>query len=471
MENIINTFDLFGKPVTLYTKSYSRVTTCIGFTLTIISVLLFCLIFYFESYEVFKREYPNLISYKQNLNANNTTLAINNNTLNFFINVQISFDPEKLFKNFHMRSVLTIKTDSKLTEHRIKFEICNDNDKGVLSRLVEAFDFPAQGINLCPKFNFSEIETVKNLDSFSLDFEIDECDQLPYICTRDHDLYKSIRFRDHKFSSDIYFVNSLLDLKNPDKPFQFKLNKFFAKRPSSTFIKLEGFEIFTHSLFTYSQNSQFSIRNHKEKIYNNREKIIYFNISFKTKDMFIYHRSYKTLNAAFANSFALFKLITWVISVVLGPYYTYYKNMIIINKNFNYGESCLQNKVEQNKDISINTNTAELVSVNKSHKLTTCSVIKNVSCLRYFICRRRNKVRDFYGKAKLVFSKYLSIENLLLHVVEYCRLKEILLNEKTVEGLDTISRKLVLTDKLKKEELMLNILVRDRDSMSENLEK
>jgi hypothetical protein len=54
-------------------------------------------------------------------------------------------------------------------------------------------------------------------------------------------------------------------------------------------------------------------------------------------------------------------------------------------------------------------------------------------------------------------------------VVEYCRLKEILLKEKDVEMLDLMGRKLVLKDKLKKEELKLDILIGDGRNMSENL--
>jgi hypothetical protein len=141
--------------------------------------------------------------------------------------VRYSFDPEKLFKIFYMKSPLYIVTGFE-SEFKVKFEICNDNDKENLSKFINNFDFPVFGVNFCPRFN-SKIETIKNLDFFRLDFEIRECTKIPGICTPDGKLYEDIRNGRHYLSSTIYFVNSLIDLKNPEKPFVFKLSQFFQE--------------------------------------------------------------------------------------------------------------------------------------------------------------------------------------------------------------------------------------------------
>jgi hypothetical protein len=91
MSSCIKYFDLFSRSVTLYTKSDTKVYTYLGFYLSILTFILFGLIFYFEAYEVFKREHPNVVSFKQNINKNKSTLCVNSKTFNFYINLSTNF--------------------------------------------------------------------------------------------------------------------------------------------------------------------------------------------------------------------------------------------------------------------------------------------------------------------------------------------------------------------------------------------
>jgi hypothetical protein len=254
-----------------------------------------------------------------------------------------------------------------------------------------------------------------------------------------------------------------------------KLSNHGSNHLTTSSIKLEGSEIQTQSLFSSSLNienhSQFNILKTKGKSNKDKSKFISYTLTFESKDMYMYYRSYKTLNYAFANSFALFKLITWVIAVILSPYYTYYKNTNIINKNFNYGESFSEHKTSKQNINSKNDIIVELTGIKKQPKLTTGLVIKNVSCFRYMLCRRRNSTKDFYNNAKFVISKYLSIEKLFLHLVEYYRLKEYLLNQNDIIKFNSMRRKLILCNKLKKEELKLRLVINDSDNKFNNTEK
>jgi hypothetical protein len=109
MKKIINTFDLYGKHISLYTRSSTKATTCIGFIFTIISFILLALFLYFESYEIFKREHPNVISYKQNIYTNNSTLKFSNNTFNFFINIYKDFKKDNLLSYLKIESYIDLK--------------------------------------------------------------------------------------------------------------------------------------------------------------------------------------------------------------------------------------------------------------------------------------------------------------------------------------------------------------------------
>jgi cellulose synthase/poly-beta-1,6-N-acetylglucosamine synthase-like glycosyltransferase len=45
MKKVINFFDLFSKPVNLYTQSYPSVITLVGFSFTVLLFPLLCIIF------------------------------------------------------------------------------------------------------------------------------------------------------------------------------------------------------------------------------------------------------------------------------------------------------------------------------------------------------------------------------------------------------------------------------------------
>jgi hypothetical protein len=459
MVNIISLLDLFGKPVSLYSNSSPKVTTCIGFTLSIISIFLFCLIFYFEACEVFKRESPNVISYKQNFNKNNSTLAITNNTFNFFINLRYNFETEKLFKNLQIVAFYEIKTNNSefgKFHKSVEFAVCDENDKKNFSSLVNDFEYPHIGINLCPRINFAEIACIENFNSFDFTFFIAGYNDLLH--PADKDLNDKIHNGTYYIKSELYFIDSQIDLTNPDSPYIYLIKQFPTTTLRSARIKLEGSEINTQTLFSFNKfekQSRLSVLADEEKKAGDLIFLAY-NISFGQKDMYVYRRTYKTLNSAFANSFALFKLIVWVISIMLSPYYTYFKNTIIINKNFDYGEYCLSRDGVKTDNINNVTN-SKLIYTGKLKKLTPGSVLKNVSLLRYFLCRRNNRTKVFYEKAKIVISQYLSVENVFLYLVEYFRFKKFILNDDIVK-FDFLGSRLILRSDYGKDELNFNVL-------------
>jgi hypothetical protein len=268
-----------------------------------------------------------------------------------------------------------------------------------------------------------------------------------------------------------------MDLTDYDNPYWFEFEHFMllSGRSKVNKINLEGSEISTQSLFSFNKfekKSQFSVLSNEIIDYELywETTFISYQISFNSKDMYVYNRTYKTLNSAFASSFALFKLITWVFSVILSPYYTYYKNTFIINKNF---EQSIQannktNKVNINNINISNDITIGLTSPSKPAKLTTCAAIKNVSLMRYLLCRNSNRIRSFYNQAQNLIGYCLSIENLFCHIVDYSRLKNTLLSSKTINILDTFEQKLILNGdlKVKNKDLKLDLLIDNQENIT-----
>jgi hypothetical protein len=129
MKKIINIFDLYGKHISLYTKSSSKATTCVGFLFTVISFMLLSLILYFECYEIFKRENPSIISYRQNLNKNNSTLSISNNAFNYYINIERDFELVDYLNYFEISSNIGFIDGEDLPSVKVSYEHCNDKDR------------------------------------------------------------------------------------------------------------------------------------------------------------------------------------------------------------------------------------------------------------------------------------------------------------------------------------------------------
>jgi hypothetical protein len=474
MSTIIKYCDLFGKNVTLYSKSSSKITTCVGLFFTILTLLIFSLIFYFESYEAFKREHPNVVSYKQNLNKNNSTLSVNNNTFNFFIHLRPTF-PIYQITNF-LQITAEIKFGDDSDAQKVSFEQCNENDKAIFSTLLnKELAFEERGISYCPRIDFTKTETKTSFSNVEFSFNLGECDgKTESHCEPNYNLYDYLRKGiEYNITANLYFVDSQIDLTDSANPYTFNMKAFktISSWKKHNIVNLEGSEIRTQSFFNfnrYEKQSRLSFSTTETSVNEDQRCFLSYSFAFNSKDMYIYNRTYKTVNSAFANSFAIFKLIKWFFSILLAPYYTYYKNLNIIGKNFFFNDETQSNSGIKKTAINLSSDSSiELTGNRKSKKLTTLSIIRNASLMRYILCTKRNKVKKFYDQAKFAIGYNLSVENLLTFMVEYFRLKHFLLEEdKDVGRFNSSKRKLTLNEHLKvsKEDLRLDVLINNSDN-------
>jgi hypothetical protein len=464
MKKIIHVCDFYGKHVSLYTKSSSKATTCIGFVLTIISFLLLGLIIYIECYEVLKREHPNVVSYKQAKTNTNSTLSISNKTFNFFIYIDSDYQTDNLLSYFNIESFIQFE-NADFSLVNITFEKCNAKDKLTFKNYIENFEFPDTGINLCPRINYKEIEKIKSFYSFHFYYVISECTETTPGCTVNKDLYDKLRKKETTLTSKLSYINNELDLTNYDNPYSLNLREFYCISwfDDGVTIELEGSEIHSQELFSFNtptMETEFSYsRSYSRK---KVDEFVIFNIAFFSNDMYIYKRTYKTFNTALATSFALFGFIDKIISILLGPLYKYYISTIIINKNFSFeSESAGKSKVsigfDAGKEMSVE------LKGRKTEKLTTVSVFKNVSLFRYVLCKRKNMTKTFYDQAKCIIKKNLSVENLLSVLVEYYKLRKWVINKEGDSGQQIIlgEQRLILNNDIKngEKELELEALV------------
>jgi hypothetical protein len=375
-----------------------------------------------------------------------------------------------LHKHFCIKAGYVYDNDNSL-KGDVTFEECNDNDKANFEKILKKeMNFSKPGINLCPRINFDQLEHITNMSNFNFEFKIGKCDNF-LKCSLNPELYENLNKRIEYISADLFFVDSQIDLIDED-PYLFVLKRISTvSYEKPTAIKLEGSEIQTHSLFSFSKfekRSQFSfLTSGPSEKYFFVKPFILFELSFDSKDMYIYHRNYKTLNSAFANSFALFKLITWVFAKILSPYYNYFKDTNIINKNFNFEESVqsANNKVNSGAINASGDLTVGIIANRKLEKLTTGTAIKNVSLMRYMLCRRNNGTRLFYNQAKFVISHSLSIENLFSCMIDYFRVKKLLLDNGVINNASSLGTKLMLDNHLKteKENLKLDLLISNNE--------
>jgi hypothetical protein len=232
------------------------------------------------------------------------------------------------------------------------------------------------------------------------------------------------------------FQENMLNSTHPYDPgFRWVRNQ---KHFNNMNIHLKGSEINTQSLFgLYETESRFKFwKSSERKFWSTSKTFTGLSILFNSKDMTFYQRNYKTFTGAFSNAYSLFKLYSWVLSILLGIHYSYYNiNNIIIDKNFDYATSienrnCIKRGQIINSSISEIGSSREVIlkefklEKNKAKRLTIPLVYTNKSCWRFLFCKRKNLTKSFYDNSTKLIRQYLSVEQLLLFLIEFSKIKD-----------------------------------------------
>jgi hypothetical protein len=447
MNNFFRLFDLYKKPITLPIQSQYKYSNITGFVISTITYIIFGLHLYFESYEVFAREQPNVLSNKNNIMfSKSTPLKLSNETLIFFLNIKTkNFKRIDLLNYFELESFYS--TDNKNYKGQVELANCTIEDMENLSKYKNNYiEFEDEGIKICPRITFSI--PANSIERFSWVFGLKECTDETKGCKRDKTLYRQLKRKDKEILSSIYFVKFYENLINFAHPFGSEyvpIEPYYDKTMLS--IELKGSEIKTQSLFGfYETESRLKLSNFHYEYPFSTDYFFTYIISFNTKDITFHRRIYKTFITAFSNVYALFKLYSWIFSLILSNYYTCNVNNIIINKNFDYGSSIVNSNkaLKQRSLISCVSEISPIegvavsndYKVNKSKTVLTLSLIyRKVSCCRFLLCNRKNLTKRFFDKSQAIIYKQLSIEQLLLYLIEFSRFKNNLLDKSEVYNL------------------------------------
>jgi hypothetical protein len=341
----------------------------------------------------------------------------------------------------------------------VKFEICDKADQFILSDFLgKNFTLP-EGINLCPRISFHL--PVTSFETFGLFFSLRECVDEKLGCKQDNEFYDQLRNQTYLLQSMFYFIKSEENMLNDIMPYSFSFfDKGYIGVNTSLTVNLEGSEIYTQSLFGFfghDSHSQLKVLNFEDSEPFPNE-LVGYRILFNSKEYTFHNRTYKTINIAFSNAFSLFKLYSWVFSVILNSYYSYNINTIIINTNFDFENSTKDNNNENNENSLIkNQNNLEspsetvlkqspLITYKRNtegkKKLTMPLVVKRITWLRCCFCMgNRNKVRKFYKISTNIINKNLSIENLLTQIFEYSQFKHSVIEKIGLREFDTCDYK------------------------------
>jgi hypothetical protein len=405
MNNFLRIFDLYKKPITLPIQSQYSYSNITGFIVSITTYIVFSLHLYFESYEVFAREHPTVISNKNNIHfSQNSSLKLSNETLKFFIwigeyNVKNTTDDLLNYFEIHSNYI----TESKFSKGSINFTQCEGD-------YLSKENFNIQGIKLCPKIDFSI--PINSFKKFEWKFDIRECLDEARGCKRNPELYKNLRNGNEIFSF-LILTDFEEDMLNFTQPYEYDFRFLSTDVNQNLHVQLKGSEIKTQSLFGFYEAEsrlKFSKHNKKETIF--PQQIFSYTITFNSKDMTLYQRIYKTFTGAFSNAYSLFKFYSWLFSIVLNIHYSYSVNNVIINTNFDYRNS-MKNSDEYkmprnlfNTSINSDLNQKEFPKEHKNggakqQRLTLSLIYKKVSCCRIFFYNKINSMYDLIIKYKI----------------------------------------------------------------------
>jgi hypothetical protein len=474
MNIVISNLDLYKQPITLPIESRSKYSTKLGFIVSLITMILFLLHLYLESYEIFDRKHPTILSIKQDINSYNTSLEVSSATVNFFITIAKNFKTENFLLDYFEINTMFITSWGKNAKWPIKYTNCTEDDFERLRAIGWDDPIDTRNIMLCPRIDFRL--PLYNKFSFRFSYGARECNNPAKGCIRDEDLYKKLNNGTYKLDTYLTIIDNKLDLLNSNNPLSYAIKTIKTGFKTILNVELEGIEVKTQSFlsFNYDTESQFKIQktevdDHSDPFFTD---IFGYEIYYFPQDTNTHYRSYKTFNSAFASCFALFRLYTWLFGVLLKHYYEYNINNIIINKNFDYGRVIDKNKEERKRMKPVDYNFSDLrvivsnkesilqdsnaKDINQPRRLTLRSVYGKVSLCRLLFCRLRNDTKAFYDNALLFIKRQLSVEQVLYGLVEQCRLNNYLI-ENDIVLRENNPYKYMLEDRFKIENENLSI--------------
>jgi hypothetical protein len=399
--------DLFGENSKLLINQKTKMRSHLGLLVSFFTYIIFLLILVYELQEVIYKETPNIIVNKFDSLFYNSTTSFNENAFKLVL-VQ---DNDDLAKYFTLRGFLIIvqRENNKIQMFKeLTFSKCKaeELDDDFISRLKNQNLFYNK-TTLCPKNLYSkDYEDLTNAYVI-VRVELLECRPDISECVYNQSLYDEMTKGDiSPFTYYYFFKSYMLNVFDSDKlliPTMTNDKIIFGKDTMDIDHHFENNELITKENYIINHSKKENHYIHKNRETKNPKKpdsSSIMNFYFEGFSVKVTVRSYKGLLTAIANSFSLIRLALFIIKYFVQYHVNYLIDEVIIGRNFysEKEETCvayntMNNTINDNKFLKqgfIDKKPAKLIEKmpSQKEKLTMRKIYLNITCWRYFFCRR-----------------------------------------------------------------------------------
>jgi hypothetical protein len=479
--------DLFGQKPGLFINRKAQMRTYIGLLLSLLTYILFILIFLYELQEMLYKQNPNIITNTFDAETYKSSIRFNNNTFRFIV-AEVNDERTQYFKleGYLMLSYYKIDRLIQISKF-FSFSKCEPSE--VDEDYKVWFNTFYNDTALCPRNLYSpEIENITNFE-FHLKITLRECMDHDSSCTVNKTLYDEMRKGKNEFGYNSLIKANHLNVFENDKPFysKVKISTLFLGQQCKTskysfgvneLVSNENYILKSSKVERHFDLKSIEIEEHEglKSLYSE----VLFHRVIQDNTVKVTIRNYKSLTTVIANSFSLIRLALFIIDKLFKYHVKYSIEEVILGNNFYYeGNKAQGSGINDNSCLKVATglnNTkpvAKFIEVGNSKKLSKQGnlsikdIYLNISCWRYLLCRRRIRMLQFYKEANsVVISKYFSVEYLLYTLLEFKRFKLLSLKEKDDTKVDLMTEDENIRIAFTYSDLVNNI---NNESISESL--
>jgi hypothetical protein len=430
--------DLFGQKPELFINKKTIMRTYLGLLISLLTYILFILIFLYELQDVVYKQNPNIMINNFDAETYKSSITFNNNTFRFIV-AESNDERTKYFKLEGNMAFSYHKSDELIHISKpFNFSKCESHELG--EDYNGWFNKNNNSTALCPRNLYSsEFENITNFE-FYLIITLRECMGNESGCIVNKTIYDEIKEEEKTYLYTSLFKSMSLNVFENDKPFYSKSqisDLSLGKECRSTQYLFGINELISNQNLIFKSSkleSNFDLKKTKVKYYDLKRlrSKIFFRYKPRDNIVKVTVRSYKSLSTVIANSFSLIRLALFIINKLVKYHVKYSIEEVILAKNFYFGGKASDDADNSYKVMQRLDTKKPLVKLFKANgvkkppnqgNLSIKDIYTNISCWRYFLCRRRNNALRFYKEAGGVMSKYLSIEYLLYTLLEFKRLK------------------------------------------------
>jgi hypothetical protein len=452
----LSIIDTYGISINLYAKSKRNYNNCLTFILSLITYIIFFVIFYFEQVDFFYGRNPS-ISYIMDNNQNyKHSLKLERYFLPLIFKGAIYNDKydTKLFEYVKIRSYFNLKTykQGKQTTYKypITIEECSLDHHQFFTNLTADPDVLPPFKYYCAKgINYDEIRKLK-YDKFDFTFNIifSQCESGDDDCTYSKEFNDLI---EENLDINMIYLSADVNLNNNTHPFTYtpvhiipgKLDQIYEATVNPVEV-IDSGDLFTKTKI-HTKLAMNEVRLNKNK------NVCLFEFTVKSKYMVdIYRRKYKSFSSGLANTLAIMRAVVWLFSFISSFHCRNKLINMFINDNYNCQGSFSQ-PIAKINDISINPLASETRDALKTKMINSNPLgdsrdkrfnFNLFQDIRYSIKKcfklKSSQKEQFFGIAYKNITKTLSIENILKSSYEVTRLKYLLLSYEEYVRLKTI---------------------------------